>query len=69
MEDALHLKNSRLRKKGCQRNPKLDDLLGKLKELLEPVEEKVIQRFTTPEKPVLFLDGNSRSGSTPLIQF
>jgi hypothetical protein len=51
------------------RNPRLDDLLGELEELLEPVEEKVMQRFTTPKKPVLFLVGNSRSGTTPFIQF
>jgi hypothetical protein len=69
MNGALHSKNIEFRKKKYERNPRLDDLLRELKELLEPVEEKVMQRFTTPEKPVLFLVGNSRTGSTPLIQF
>ncbi len=69
MEDNLHIKHMGLRKKGHQRNIQLDDLLKELEELFGPVEKDLMKRFTAPQRPVLLLVGNPRSGSTVFMQF
>lgn len=67
--DGIHAENRGLRRKEHRRNTKLDDLLGELSELLEPVERKCIEKFSTPKYPTLFLVGNPRSGTTAFTQF
>jgi len=69
MEDNLHIKHMGLRKKVHQRNTRLDDLLKELEELFGPVEQDLMKQFTAPERPVLLLVGNPRSGSTVFMQF
>lgn len=68
-DDSQHLDNIGLRQKEHRRNTGLDDLLNELSGLLEPVEESIMQRFQAPERPVLFLVGNPRSGTTVFTQF
>jgi len=67
--NGIHVDNQNLRRKEHKRNTGLDDLLGELSALLEPVEKKCMESFTRPRRPVLFLVGNPRSGTTVFTQF
>lgn len=52
-----------------ERNKKLEELLMELNSLLAPVEEKILERFTAPQYPVIFIVGAPRAGSTLMMQW
>ncbi|MBN2310966.1 MAG: sulfotransferase [Candidatus Hydrogenedentes bacterium] len=52
-----------------RRNPALEDLLKELNGLLAPVERQVLQRFTMPQYPVVFVIGAPRCGTTVTTQW
>lgn len=52
-----------------RRNEKLEDLLHELTALLEPVEERVLERFHMPRYPTVFVVGAPRCGSTLMMQW
>jgi hypothetical protein len=49
-------------------NQKLDALITELRQLLEPVEVLISEKYSAPILPVVLVIGNSRSGSTMLTQ-
>lgn len=57
------------RQKHFRRNENLESLLNELNNLLAPVEDDVIQKYSTPQYPSVFLVGCARSGSTVLMQW
>lgn len=58
-----------VRQKQFQRNEELESLLQELNDLLAPVEEDVIGRFSAPKYPLVLLVGCARSGSTIMMQW
>lgn len=52
-----------------KRNQKLEELIIRLNDLLEPTESKILKKYSNPKYPVILLVGCSRSGSTLLIQW
>lgn len=57
------------RRREFQRNPSLEDLLGKINGLLRPVEDQVLTNFSMPKYPVILTLGCARSGTTLLMQW
>lgn len=57
------------RTKKFQRNENLENLLGELNGLLEPVENGLLHRYKEPKHPLLFLVGCARSGTTIMMQW
>lgn len=51
-----------------ERNPELDELLGDLTSVLGSLEGPATQRWPAPRRPVLFVTGPPRCGSTHLLQ-
>lgn len=49
-------------------NPKLDQLISRLKLMLEPIQINQNKKFVAPEYPVVLIIGCSRSGTTLLTQ-
>jgi len=49
-------------------NPRLVDLIGRLKQLLEPVQIQQNAQFAAPQYPVVVIVGCPRSGTTVLTQ-
>lgn len=50
------------------RNARLEGEIGDLNAFLEPAELAATQGFETPEKPIVFIVGGARSGSTVALQ-
>jgi hypothetical protein len=57
------------RQRVFRRNEKLEELLHELTALLEPVEERVLERFHMPRYPAVFVVGAPRCGSTLMMQW
>lgn len=51
------------------KNEKLETLLSELSGILEPAEKALFRQPLTPEFPMIYIVGNSRSGSTMLLQW
>jgi hypothetical protein len=66
--DSIHLDNLGNRSSQYARNTQLEQLLGELKALLEPVDAEISRHFERPQWPPLFLVGSPRSGTTFIFQ-
>ncbi|MCK5013923.1 MAG: sulfotransferase [Candidatus Omnitrophica bacterium] len=62
------LKHEDDRSKEFKPNPKLVNLITELKQILEPVQEQLNQKYQAPKYPVVVVVGNARSGTTVLTQ-
>lgn len=56
------------RLKEYQKDPKTERRLEEINNILEPIEKKLVSSFSEPEKPVFFILGAPRSGTTLLHQ-
>lgn len=65
---SVHLDNLDKRTSQYARNMQLEELLNELRDLLEPVDEKISTQFERPKWPPLFLVGSPRSGTTFVMQ-
>lgn len=52
-----------------RRNPALESLLTELRDLLGPLEQQLMTRYTRPRLPTLLVVGVPRAGSTLLMQW
>ena len=52
-----------------RRNEHLESLLKEINEILAPVEEAVLQNYSMPRYPVVFVVGNPRCGKTLMLQW
>lgn len=69
MTDESHvLKHESDRSAEFQPNPRLVELIGELRSMLEPVQAEQSARFTAPRRPVAVIVGCPRSGTTVLSQ-
>jgi hypothetical protein len=57
------------RQQEFRRNEDLERLLKKINGILGPVEEAIIETFSMPRRPVIFVVGAPRSGTTVLMQW
>lgn len=58
-----------LRQPDFQRNQRLEELLGRLNTLLGPAEQKLTISGESPARPVVFIVGAPRSGTTLALQW
>ena len=66
--DSEILNNVDKRNEKFRPNPRLDDFINELREVLEPIQEKYNEKYIGPEYPVVGVIGLSRSGTTLLSQ-
>jgi len=52
-----------------KKNLALENIFPEMEKLLGPIEENILDRFNSPKRPVLFIVGCARSGSTLLYQY
>ncbi len=52
-----------------QRNHQLENLLGDINSLVNPIEEQIISEFEEPAYPILFIVGPPRTGTTLMTQW
>ena len=57
------------RQSGFRRNDGLESLLTEINDLLHAAENQTMARFSRPSKPVLFVIGAPRSGTTMMMQW
>lgn len=57
------------RVKDHQKNESLEKILAELEGLLKPVNDKIVSANEGPDKPVVFIMGCARSGTTLLLQY
>lgn len=67
-QDSVFLKHVQDRREEFKPNPKLNELIGELRSLLEPVQHQVNARYRSPRRPVTLVIGCPRSGTTLLFQ-
>lgn len=65
----IQIAENDLRQKPYRRNPQLEALLKELNELLSPVETQLTEKYSSPARPVLFIVGAPRSGTTLFLQW
>lgn len=69
MEDSIFNHNEEKKTNKFRKNKQLDNLIKELKVLLEPVQLKKQDDFSTNKYPLGFIVGAPRSGSTLLLQW
>jgi len=69
MTVQIQMQENKLRQKPYQRNPKLEALLTELNELLASAEAQINRKYRSPAKPLLFIVGAPRSGTTLMLQW
>lgn len=67
-ESSIFLKHTVDRRDEFKPNPRLIELIGELKPLLEPLQTRVNGQYIAPKQPVALVIGCPRSGTTLLSQ-